>query len=149
MKNEEKVKPIDILLAEDSPGDVRLTQEALREGRVLNKLHIVGDGEEAMAFLRREGNFANAPRPDIILLDLNMPKKDGRETLAEIKADESLKYIPVVIMTVSKSEEDIFRSYYNHANCYITKPIDIDEFFKVVKSIEDFWFTIVKLPKRE
>lgn len=127
----------------------RLTQEAFREGRVLNNMHIVGDGEEAMAFLRNEGKYAKAPIPDIILLDLNMPKKDGRETLAEIKADENLKYIPVVIMTISKSDEDIFRSYYHHANCYITKPINIDEFLKVVKSIEDFWFTIVKLPRRQ
>lgn len=149
MKNEEKGKPIEILLAEDSPGDVRLTQEAFKESRLLNNLNIVGDGEEAMAFLCHEGKYAHAPRPDIILLDLNMPKKDGRETLAEIKTDDSLKGIPVVILTISKSEEDVLRSYADHANCYITKPIDIDKFFNVVKSIEDFWFTIVKLPRRK
>jgi len=149
MNIEETGKPIEILLAEDSPGDARLTQEAFREGRVLNNLHIVGDGEEALAFLRREGKYAHAPRPDIILLDLNMPKKDGRETLAEIKSDESLKSIPVVILTISKSEEDILRSYNDHANCYITKPIDFGKFFDVVKSIEDFWFSIVRLPRRK
>lgn len=145
MQNEGK--PIEILLAEDSPGDVRLTQEAFKRGRVLNNMNIVSDGEDAMAFLHQEGKYANTPRPDIILLDLNMPRKDGREVLAEIKADNNLKYIPVVILTTSKSEEDVLRSYSNHANCYITKPINIDEFFKIVNSIEDFWFNIVRLPK--
>lgn len=140
-------KPIGILLVEDSPGDVRLTQEVLKEAKVLNQLHVVGDGAEAMTFLRREGKYTNFPRPDLILLDLNLPKKDGREVLGEIKSDENLRRIPVVILTVSKSEEDVFKSYDLHANCYITKPVDLDQFLKVVKSIEEFWLTIVKLPE--
>ncbi|MBC8264008.1 MAG: response regulator [Anaerolineales bacterium] len=139
-------KPVEILLVEDNPGDVRLTQEALKEGKMLNNLHVVGDGVEALAFLRREGKYANAPRPDVILLDLNLPKKDGREVLAEVKADEDLRRIPVVVLTVSKAEEDILKTYDLHANCYITKPLDLDQFIKVVKAIEDFWLTIVKLP---
>ena len=140
-------KPIEILLVEDNPGDVRLTVEALKENKVLNNLHVVEDGVEAMAFLRREGKYADAPRPDIILLDLNLPKKDGREVLAEIKTDENLKRIPVVILTMSKAEEDILKAYDLYANCYITKPVDLEQFITVVKSIEDFWLTIVKLPK--
>lgn len=140
-------RPIEILLVEDSPGDVRLTQEVLKEAKVCNQLHVVGDGAEAMTFLRREGKYANSSRPDLILLDLNLPKKDGREVLGEIKSDENLRRIPVVILTISKSEEDVLKSYNLHANCYITKPVDLDQFLKVVKSIEDFWLTIVRLPK--
>ena len=142
-------KSIEILLVEDNPGDVRLTQEAFREAKVRNKLHVVGDGVEAMAFLRREGKYADSPRPDLILLDLNMPKKDGREVLAEIKTEKDLRRIPVVILTISKAEEDIIKSYDLHANCYITKPVDLEQFIKVVKAVEDFWLTIVKLPKSE
>jgi len=139
-------KPIEILLAEDNPGDVRLTKEALNEGKVLNKLHVVEDGVEAVEFLNREGSYADMPRPDLILLDLNLPKKDGREVLAEIKTNENLKRIPVVVLTTSRSEEDILKSYDLNANCYITKPVDLDQFISVVKSINDFWLTIVKLP---
>ena len=139
-------KPIETLLVEDNPGDVRLMLEALKEGKVLNRVSVVKDGVKAMAFLRREEKYADAPRPDLILLDLNLPGKDGREVLAEIKADENLKRIPVVILTVSQDEEDILRSYDLHANCYITKPVGLDDFISVVKAIEDFWLTIVKLP---
>jgi CheY-like chemotaxis protein len=139
-------KPIDILLVEDNPGDVRLTREALKEGKVLNTMQVVGDGIEALAFLRHEGPYAKSPHPDIILLDLNLPKKDGREVLAEIKNDPNLRRIPVVILTTSKAEEDILKSYDLHANCFITKPVDLDQFIKVVKSVEEFWFTIVRLP---
>ena len=139
-------KPVEILLVEDNLGDVRLTQEALNDGKVRNNMHVVEDGVEAVAFLRREGKYADAPRPDLILLDLNMPKKDGREVLAEIKTDEDRKRIPVVVLTTSKAEQDIFRAYDQHANCYITKPVDLDQFIKIVKGIEEFWFTIVKLP---
>ena len=146
MYDEGCVKPIDILLVEDNPGDVDLAREALEETKMCNKLHVAFDGEEATAFLRREGQFANAPRPDLILLDLNLPKKDGREVLAEIKADESLKRIPVVILTMSRDEEDVLKTYSLHANCYITKPIDLSQFMKVVKSIEEFWLGIVVLP---
>jgi len=140
--------PIEILLVEDNPGDVRLTVEALKDGKVSNRLSVVGDGVEAMAFLRREGRFANAPRPHLILLDLNLPKKDGREVLAEVKQDPNLKRIPVVILTTSQAEHDILRSYELHANAYITKPVDFEHFMGVVKSVEDFWLTIVKLPPR-
>jgi len=140
---------IEILLVEDNPGDVRLTQEALKEAKVQNKLHVANDGVEAMEFLRNEGKFKNVPRPDLILLDLNMPRKNGLEVLSEIKGDDDLKKIPVVILTVSKNEEDILKSYSLHANCYITKPVDLIQFLNVVKSIEDFWLTIVKLPKGE
>jgi len=146
MKYEIQPKPIEILLVEDNPGDARLTREALKEGKVLNNLQVTQDGVEALAYLRRQGKYANQIRPDIILLDLNLPKKDGREVLAEIKADPNLRRIPVVILTTSKSEEDIIKSYDLHANCYITKPVDLDQFILVVKSIEDFWFLIVKLP---
>jgi chemotaxis family two-component system response regulator Rcp1 len=139
-------RPIEILLVEDSPGDVRLTKEALREGKVLNALHVAGDGVQAMEFLRREGKQARAPRPDVILLDLNLPRKDGREVLAEIKSDENLKRIPVVILTISQAEEDILKTYNLGANCYINKPVDLEQFTKVVKSIDNFWFTIVTLP---
>jgi chemotaxis family two-component system response regulator Rcp1 len=138
--------PIDILLVEDNPGDVRLTKEALKEGKVLNTLSVARDGVEALSFLRKGGEYADAPRPDLILLDLNLPKKDGREVLAEIKADESLRRIPVVVLTTSQAEQDIVRSYNLYANCYITKPVDLDQFITVLQSIEDFWLTIVKLP---
>lgn len=137
---------IEILLVEDNPGDVRLTREVLRDGKLHNDLHVVEDGIEALAFLRRVGNYTDAPRPDLVLLDLNLPKKDGREVLAEIKADSDLKRIPVVVLTTSKAEEDVFKAYDLHANCYITKPVDLDQFITVVRSIEEFWFTIVKLP---
>lgn len=138
--------PIEILLVEDNPADVRLTKESFKETKLRNKLHVVEDGVEAMAFLRREGKYADAPRPDLILLDLNLPKKDGREVLGEIKTDEDLRRIPVVVLTVSKADEDILKAYNHHANCYVTKPIDLEQFIKVVKSIEEFWLTIVKLP---
>jgi len=147
MTSEKIGRPIEILLVEDNPGDVRLTKEALKDGKVLNKLHVVNDGVEAMAFLRREGKYANAVRPDLILLDLNLPKKGGREILAEIKSDSDLKRIPVVILTVSKLEEDIIKTYDLHANCYIIKPIDLDRFIEVVRAIEDFWLAIVRLPR--
>ena len=140
-------KPIEILLIEDNPGDVRLTKEVLMEGKVRNNLQVVGDGVEAMAFLRRENNYAEAPRPDLILLDLNLPKKDGREVLQEIKADHQLRRIPVVVLTTSAADEDILRSYDLSANCYVTKPVDLYQFIKVVRSIEAFWLTIVSLPK--
>ena len=141
-------KPVEILLVEDNPGDVRLTKEVLMEGKVRNNLQVVGDGVEAMAFLRREHSYAKAPRPDLILLDLNLPKKDGREVLQEIKADRQLKRIPVVVLTTSDADEDILRSYDLCANCYITKPVDLDQFIRVVRAIETFWLTIVSLPKR-
>ena len=140
---------VEILLVEDNPGDVRLTQEVLRDGKVQNNMSVVMDGVDAISFLRQTGEYAGAPRPDIILLDLNLPKKDGREVLADIKADPDLKHIPVVVLTTSSAEQDIFRSYDLHANCYITKPVDLDQFIRVMKSIEDFWLTIVKLPRGE
>jgi len=138
--------PIEVLLVEDSPGDVRLTREAFKDAKVHISLHVASDGAEAMAFLGREGSYVNAPRPDLILLDLNLPKKDGREVLEEIKESASLKTIPVVILTTSASEKDILRSYRLHANCYITKPVDLAGFLKVVKSIDNFWLSVVKLP---
>jgi chemotaxis family two-component system response regulator Rcp1 len=139
-------RPVEILLVEDNPGDVELTAVALRQGKVYNQMHVVEDGEAALAFLRRQAPYAGAPRPDVILLDLNLPRKDGREVLAEIKADEGLKQIPVIVLTTSAAEEDILRAYNLAVNCYITKPVDLDQFIKVVKAIEDFWFTVVKLP---
>lgn len=139
-------KLVDILLIEDNPGDVRMTQEVLKESKILNKMYVIEDGVEAMAFLRREGKYANAPRPDLILLDLNLPRKDGHEVLAEVKSDDGLKRIPVVVLTISEAEDDILKSYDLHGNCYIIKPIDFKGFIKVVKSIEDFWLTIVNLP---
>ena len=141
--------PIEILLVEDNPGDVRLTKEALKEGKVANKINVVMDGMEAMAFLHREGKYANAPKPDLILLDLNLPKKNGREVLSEIKMDSRLKCIPVVVLTSSQAEKDIVMTYNLHANCYITKPVDFGQFIDVVKSIENFWFNVVKLPPKE
>jgi two-component system, chemotaxis family, response regulator Rcp1 len=146
MTKPNRTKAIDILLVEDNPGDVRLTREALKEGKVLNTLHVVGDGIDALEFLRHKGLYTKVPHPDIILLDLNLPRMDGRELLAEIKTDPNLRRIPVVILTTSKAEEDIIKSYDLHANCYITKPVDLDQFITVVKSVEEFWFTIVKLP---
>ncbi|MBN1572769.1 MAG: response regulator [Deltaproteobacteria bacterium] len=139
-------KPVEILLVEDNPADVRITVEALKESKIKNNLNIVNDGVEALDFLRKVGKHAESPKPDLILLDLNLPKKDGREVLKEIKEDPKLKRIPVVILTISKADEDIIRTYDLHANCYITKPVDMEQFVKVVKSIEDFWFTIVVLP---
>jgi two-component system, chemotaxis family, response regulator Rcp1 len=139
--------PIDILLVEDNPGDVKLTIEALKEAKVLNHLHVVVDGVEAMAFLRREDRFADRPRPDIIFLDLNLPRKSGREVLAEIKSDPSLRRIPVVVLTTSQAEQDILSSYDLHANCFITKPVDLEQFFEVVRTVEGFWLSVVKLPR--
>ena len=139
--------PIEVLLVEDSPGDVRLTREAFKDARVLINLHVVSDGVEAMEFLKLEGKHAKAPRPDLILLDLNLPKKDGREVLEEIKESPALKSIPVVILTTSASEADIKQSYQFHANCYIAKPVDLEGFLKVVKSIDNFWLSVVKLPR--
>lgn len=138
---------LDILLVEDNPGDVRLTQEALKENKLHNNLHVAKNGVEAMAFLRQEGKYAEAPRPGLVLLDLNLPRKDGREVLAEMKGDETLRRIPVVILTTSQAEEDILKTYDLHANCYITKPVDLDRFIKVIQSIKDFWLAIVKLPE--
>ncbi|MBI5740158.1 MAG: response regulator [Nitrospirae bacterium] len=140
--------PIEVLLVEDNPADVRLMRESLKDSKVRNYLHVVNDGEEAMSFLRREGKYSGVPRPDLIMLDLNLPKKDGREVLEEIKNDPELKQIPVVIVTTSSADEDIVKSYCLHANCYVTKPVDLDQFMKVVHAIEDFWLTIVKLPKK-
>jgi chemotaxis family two-component system response regulator Rcp1 len=138
---------LEVLLVEDSPGDARLTQEAFKDAKVHIHLRVVSDGAEAMAFLKREGEHANAPRPDLILLDLNLPKKDGREVLAEIKESPALRSIPVVILTTSASESDILRSYELHANCYITKPVGLDGFLEVVRSIDNFWLSVVKLPR--
>jgi chemotaxis family two-component system response regulator Rcp1 len=139
---------IDILLVEDNPGDVRLTQEALLEGKVKNRLFVAHDGVEAIEYLRRQGKYAEATMPDLILLDLNLPRKDGRQVLEEIKADDELKVIPVVVLTTSAAEEDILRTYNLHANCYITKPVDLEQFLKIVRTIEDFWLSVVKLPNR-
>jgi chemotaxis family two-component system response regulator Rcp1 len=145
----ENLKIIDILLIEDNTGDARLAQEALKDSKIKNKLHVASDGIEATDFLFKRNKYKNAPRPDLIILDLNLPKKDGREVLAEIKADDNLKRIPVVILTISKAEEDILKTYNLHANCYITKPLDLNKFMEVVKSIEDFWLTIVLLPNHK
>ncbi len=139
-------RPVEILLVEDNPGDARLTKEALKDGKVYNRLTVVPDGVEALAYLRREGQYAGAAQPDLILLDLNLPRKDGREVLAEIKADDRLKRIPVVILTSSSAEQDVLKSYGLHANCYVTKPVDLDQFMAAVKAIEDFWLTVVTLP---
>ncbi|MDY7225763.1 response regulator [Hyalangium rubrum] len=146
MTSAEFGRPIEILLVEDNPGDVRLTIEALKEGKVRNNLSVAKDGVEALAFLRKEGSFAHSTRPDLILLDLNLPRKDGREVLAEIKEDAVLRRIPVVVLTTSKAEEDILRTYDLHANCYITKPVDLEQFISVVRSIDDFWLSVVRLP---
>ena len=141
--------PIEILLVEDNPGDVELTREALHDSKVHMRLSVVNDGVEALAFLHREGGYAGAPRPDLILLDLNLPKKDGRAVLGEVKQDPALRHIPVVILTSSQAEQDILRAYDLHANCYVTKPVDLDQFITIVRSIEQFWFTVVKLPRTE
>ena len=146
-QNSQDWRPIEILLIEDNPGDVDLTKEALLDAKVHNRLHVVDDGAKAIDFLFQKGEYADVPRPDIILLDLNLPKKDGRQVLAEVKAEPRLADIPVVILTTSQAEEDIIRSYQLHANCYITKPVDFKQFLLVVKSIEEFWLTVVKLPK--
>jgi CheY-like chemotaxis protein len=139
-------RPIEILLVEDNPGDARLTEEALKEGKVRNNLHMARDGVEAMAFLCREGAYKDAPRPDLVLLDLNLPRKDGREVLAEMKEHPDLRLIPVVVLTTSEAEQDVLRTYELRANCYITKPVDLEKFITIVRSIEDFWLTIVRLP---
>lgn len=141
-------RAIEILLVEDNPGDVRLTIEGLNEGKVRNNLHVARDGVEALEFLRRQGPFADAVRPDLILLDLNLPRMDGREVLAEVKSDPKLKTIPVVVLTTSRADQDILNSYQLQANCYITKPVDFDQFINVVKSIEHFWLTVVTLPNQ-
>ncbi len=146
MSKVKKMIPVEILLVEDNPGDVRLTVEAFIESKILNNLHVVEDGIEALAYLRKEGKYKKEPHPDLILLDLNLPKKDGREVLEQIKKEGPLKKIPIVILTTSSAEEDIIKSYELYANCYITKPVDIDQFMKVVKAIGNFWFSIVKLP---
>ena len=143
---ETQIRAIEILLVEDSPSDTELTIEALKEAKVRNHLSVVEDGIQAIEFLRRQGKYANAPRPDLIMLDLNLPRKDGREVLAEIKADADLKTIPVVVLTTSRAEQDVLRSYELQANCYITKPVDFDQFLEVVRSIEAFWLFVVTLP---
>lgn len=147
MIDESHGKSVEILLVEDNPGDVRLTQEALRRVKIRNTLSVVGDGVEALMFLRRQGEFAHAPRPDIVLLDLNLPRLDGTDVLAAVKSDPDLKSIPVVVLTTSQAEEDISRSYRLNANCYVSKPVDFDQFMRVVQSIEDFWLTVAQLPR--
>lgn len=144
----EQGKIIDILLVEDNPGDVRLAREALKESKIRNTLYVVEDGVEAMEFLRGSGKFAGAPRPDLVLLDLNLPRKSGREVLAEIKQDPDLKRIPVVVLTVSRADEDVMKAYNNYANCYITKPLDFTQFLKVTQTIQEFWLAIVRLPPK-
>ncbi len=142
-----KHRAAEILLVEDNPGDVRLAKEGLKESKVANNLYVVDDGVEAMAFLRKEGNYTDVVTPDLVLLDLNLPKKDGREVLAEIKGDKNLRRIPIVILTTSQAEEDVMKTYDLHANCYVTKPVDMDQFVKIVKSLNNFWFEMVTLPK--
>jgi chemotaxis family two-component system response regulator Rcp1 len=139
-------RPIEILLIEDSATDVMLAEEALEQAKLRNNLHVVKDGVEAMAFLRREGKYSGVPRPDLMLLDLNMPRKDGREVLAEVKSDDKLKQIPVVVLTTSQAQEDVLKAYGLHANCYISKPVDFEQFANVVRAIDQFWFTVVTLP---
>lgn len=148
MSTQAIARAVEILLVEDNPGDILLTVEALKEGKVYNNLSVAKDGVEAMAFLYREGRHSNAPRPDLILLDLNLPKKGGREVLAELKQNSNLKRIPVIVLTTSQAEQDILKSYDLHANCYITKPVELDDFITIVRSIENFWFTIVQLPQK-
>ncbi len=145
---EKELKPVDILLVEDSPTDILITQEAFEQAKLLNQLYVVEDGVAALAFLRQQEPYLDAPRPDLILLDLNLPKKSGREVLAELKGDPDLKFIPVVVLTTSRAEEDVLRSYDLHANCYVTKPVDFTKFVEVVQSIEHFWFNVVTLPLR-
>jgi chemotaxis family two-component system response regulator Rcp1 len=146
--SDKNIELVEILLVEDNPGDVRLTKEALKEYKIINNLSVVMDGEEAIDFLFKKGDYKDAPTPDIILLDLNLPKKDGREVLAEIKNDEKLRTIPVVVLSTSENDMDISSSYYNHANCYITKPVDFDNFIEVVKTLQNFWVSVVKLPAK-
>ncbi len=146
IQTSEMERVVEILLVEDNPADVLLMQEALRDGKIVNNLSVASNGDEALDFLYRKGAYQDAPRPDLIMLDLNLPKKDGREVLAEIKNDPDLRSIPVVVITTSKSEEDVFKTYNLHANCYITKPVRLNRFFQVVKDIEEFWFTVVRLP---
>ncbi|MCX5770488.1 MAG: response regulator [Candidatus Hydrogenedentes bacterium] len=148
MRDLREVSLVEILLVEDSPGDVRLTIEAMKEAKVSNRLNVVGDGVEALEYLRRQGKYANAARPDVVLLDLNLPRKDGRKVLAEMKEDADLKVIPVVVLTTSHAEEDVLKAYEHHANCYITKPVDFQQFLYVVQSIEDFWLSVVRLPPK-
>ena len=147
--NTSNPKHIEILLVEDSPADVLIAREALSESKILNTIHVAEDGVDALDFLYQRGKFASSPRPDLILLDLNLPRKNGREVLAEIKADDLLKYIPVVVLTTSNAEEDILKSYNLHANCYVVKPIEFENFVRAVKSIENFWFSVVALPKKQ
>ncbi len=146
MSTPEQVEMIDVLLVEDDAGDILLIEEAFADNKLRNRLHVVRDGVEALAFLRREGEYADAPQPDLVLLDLNLPRKDGREVLAEVKSDESLRQIPIVVLTTSKAEEDVLRSYKLHANAYVTKPVDFDRFIEVVRQIDEFFVTVVKLP---
>jgi len=146
MNNQMRAKPVQMLLVEDNPGDIRLTKETLRDAKIIVDLHVVEDGVEALAFLRQEGKYASVPCPDLVLLDLNLPKKDGREVLAEIKQDPNLRRIPVVVLTISSAEEDILKSYNLYANAYVNKPLNLEQFAKITKAIEDFWFTVVKLP---
>ena len=148
MPNQDALRAIEILMVEDNPGDVRLTREALKGGKVLNQLHVVEDGVAALDFLYRRPPHQNAPRPDLILLDLNLPKMDGREVLARIKSDDSLKIIPVVVLTTSQAEEDVLRAYRLSANCYVTKPVDLHQFNRIVQAVEEFWLTVVSLPPR-
>lgn len=148
MSNSNQTKPIDILLVEDNPGDIRLTKEAFKDGKIKNELNVVMDGEEAVLYLKKKDKYVNASTPDIILLDLNLPKKDGREVLAEIKSDPELKCIPVIILTTSSAQSDILNTYSHHANCYIMKPVDFNQFINVIRTIENFWLTIVKLPSK-
>jgi chemotaxis family two-component system response regulator Rcp1 len=147
--NYNPMNSINILLVEDNPADIRLTKEVFKEGRIRNTLNIATDGEDALIYLRKLGKYAKVETPDLVLLDLNLPKKDGREVLAEIKSDPVLKFIPVIILTTSAAEQDILNTYANHANCYIMKPVDLSQFINVVRSIEEFWLTIVKLPRKE
>ncbi len=149
MDRKADVRPVDILLVEDNPGDVRLTKEALRDAKVMNEIFVARDGVEAMEFLHGDGAFKNVPMPDLILLDLNLPRKDGREVLAEIKLDQKLKRIPVIVLTTSKADEDIIKTYNLHANAYVTKPVDLNRFVEIIHALEEFWFTIVKLPPKE
>jgi two-component system, chemotaxis family, response regulator Rcp1 len=148
MENNMHMKTIDVLIVEDNTGDARLMQEVFNESLLFNSVHFVKDGVEAMDFLYQRGEFVDFPKPDLIILDLNLPRKDGREVLAEIKSDPVLKHIPVVVMTISQAEEDIIKSYNLHANCFVTKPIDLSQFIRVVRTIENFWFTVVKLPPK-
>jgi len=142
------IRPIEILLVEDDPGDVLITREALEHSKLVNNLHTVGNGEEALEYLRQEGDYVDAVRPDLVLLDLNLPRRDGREVLAEVKADPELRRIPVVVLTTSQAEEDIVRSYDLHANAYVTKPVDFEQFVHVVRQVDEFFFTVVRLPDR-